>query len=101
MADVLSGYPRSAGIETAVRILSPQYIICDEILTEADCDAMITAVGSGVNLAASVHGESYDALRRQPLMKRLMEHEVFDTFVGLIPGDSGGRYRIEITGASR
>ncbi len=98
MLDILNGYPRSMGIETAVRTLSPQYIIFDEIITGDDADAAITAVGSGVNLCASVHAESYETLTRHPLVRKLNEHRVFNVFVGLIPSkEKGRRYAFQIT----
>ncbi len=100
MADVLSGYPRSLGIETAVRTLSPQYVICDEIMTSEDADAILTAVGSGVSLCASIHADSYDALVRQPIVKKLNDYGAFNVFVGLIPvKDREKRYALEITKA--
>ncbi len=98
MADYLIGYPRSTGIETAVRTLSPQYIICDEIVTTEDADALITAAGSGVRFCASMHADSYASLSRHPAAKKLKDYGAFDLFVGLIPlKDREKRYEIELT----
>lgn len=97
MIDILSGYPRSVGIENAVRALSPQYIICDEIINQSDADAIIGALGSGVHICASVHADSQEFLFRLPVVKKLCEYNAFDTYVGLIPVDDGvKRYRYEI-----
>jgi len=85
MVDILSGYPRSTGIECAIRTMAPQYLICDEIFSEADAAALLSAVGSGVNLCVSVHADSRDALFRIPAVKVLRERRAFDTYVGLIP----------------
>ncbi len=98
MLDLLRGYPRNVGIETAVRTLSPQYILCDELLTAADADAVISAHGSGVHFCASVHADSFESLMKQPLTERLRSYSVFDTYVGLLPTwEEGKRYRMEIT----
>ena len=51
--DVLNGYPRSEGIEIAVRTLSPEYIACDEITGEADFTSL--CLNSGVKLIFTVH----------------------------------------------
>lgn len=98
MIDVLSGYPRSMGIENAVRTLSPQYIICDEIINQSDIEAIIGALGSGVHICASVHADSQESLFRLPVVKKLCEHNAFDIYVGLIPTTDGvERYKYEIT----
>lgn len=96
MIDILSGYPRSVGIESAVRTLSPQYILCDEIMTEEDANAMIGALGSGVHFCASIHADSKEALFRLPIVKRLCEYHAFDLYVGLVPSENA-RYRFEIS----
>ena len=38
--DMLSGYPKHIGISIAARTLSPQVIICDEIGSRAEADAI-------------------------------------------------------------
>lgn len=97
MIDILSGYPRSTGIETAVRTLSPQYIICDEIITQNDADAVLSALGSGVNICASVHADSRDSLFELPIIKSLRSYHAFDIYAGLIPSDEPGcRYKYDI-----
>lgn len=62
--DVLSGYPKREGIMTALRVLSPEYIICDEI--GGDADAVAECMHCGVKLIATAHGGSMDELRRRP-----------------------------------
>jgi len=75
MVDILYGYPRHKGIISAVRTLSPEYIICDEIMSEADCDAIRTCIGAGIPVCASIHGDS-----REKLMKNNIIHELADDF---------------------
>ena len=64
MVDVLSGYPRSSGIIMAVQTLSPEYIICDEIITAEDVSAVKTCIGSGVYICTSVHGNSLEDVKQ-------------------------------------
>ncbi len=75
--DVLDGYPRSAGILTALRVLTPQYIICDEISTEKDVQAVLQASCCGVSFAASCHAAEAEDLYRRPVLRPLMESGVF------------------------
>ena len=44
--DVLRGYPKPAGILQAVRTLSPQVVICDELGTLAETEQLLQAVSA-------------------------------------------------------
>lgn len=77
LTDVMDGYPRAAGILTALRVLSPSCIVCDEISTPADADAVLQAAGCGVQLLASAHAASLDALRERGILQPLLDAEVF------------------------
>ena len=66
----LSAYPRSKGVEIAVRTLSPRLVITDEASTDDDISALMYALSSGVAFAASAHGTS-ESVRKTGLYKRL------------------------------
>lgn len=83
MTDVLDGYPRGAGILTALRVLSPAYIICDEIGTPEDGDAILQAQGCGCSFAASCHGNSPEDMHRRPVVEGLLRAGVFQYCVVL------------------
>ena len=63
--DVFDGYSKPLGIMTAIRVMSPQIIICDEIGSEEDFNALYQASNSGVYVAASIHSFDMDELRRK------------------------------------
>ena len=63
--DVFDGYSKPLGIMTALRVMSPQIIICDEIGSEEDFKALYQAANSGVYVAASIHSSDMDELRRK------------------------------------
>lgn len=75
--DVFDGYSRAAGILNALRVMTPHYIICDEISTEQDVQAVLQAIGCGVHFAASCHAASAEDLYRRPIIRPLMEAGVF------------------------
>lgn len=56
--DVLAGFPKREGIMTALRALSPEVIICDEI--GDDAQAVRECLFCGVKLIASAHAASID-----------------------------------------
>lgn len=86
MTDILDGYPRSAGILTALRVMTPEYIICDEISTQEDVQAVLQAYGCGVQFAASCHAGSIEDLRRRTIIRPLLETGIFQYCVFLKNG---------------
>ncbi|MCQ2456154.1 MAG: hypothetical protein MJ096_02245 [Clostridia bacterium] len=95
-ADVLTGYPRGKGIEIAVRTLSPEFIICDEIGTREDAEAIRGAAGSGVRFVASAHAGSSRELFLSPIVGGLAETGVFGAYLGLLGRTKNG-YVTELT----
>ncbi len=81
--DALSGYPRAKGIESALRTLSPQLIICDEIGSASEAEAILESSGAGVPVCASAHAGSFEELISTPHIKRLIDNNVFKYAVGL------------------
>lgn len=81
--DALSGYPRAKGMETALRTLSPQLIVCDEIGSAADAEAVRNSFGSGVPTVVTTHGETADEVRNKSYIKGLCEMGAFSHLVGL------------------
>jgi len=56
--DVLDGYPKAAGAAVAVRALSPQVVVTDEIGHPDDGAALAELARCGVKVLATCHGES-------------------------------------------
>ena len=81
--DVLVGYPRDLGIEIAVRSLGAETVICDEIGSSEDADAILQAANCGVPLIASAHAATADELLRRPAIHRLHTAGVFGAYVGI------------------
>ena len=70
MTDVLSLVEKKSGIEYAIRSMSPEYIVVDEISNE-DCEAIKKSFSYGVNIIATAHGNDYeDVLARLGLEKK-------------------------------
>ena len=79
VSDVLDACPKKEGIMLAVRSLSPQLIVCDEIGKEGDLAAVCEASRCGVAVASSIHGENLEQIhKRYPDIT-----EYFDVFVTL------------------
>lgn len=80
-ADVLRGYPKEQGLQLAIKMLSPEFLVCDE-LSPADLPAVSGAAGSGAALLASVHANRESFLTR-PLCQDLLATGAFGTVVFL------------------
>ena len=80
-ADVLKNCPKRQAFDIALRMLSPEFLICDELSAD-DLEAVRQSVFAGVPLIASVHGDREKVLRR-PLCNSLLETGAFDTIVTL------------------
>lgn len=96
LIDVLYGYPRAKGIEIATRTMSAEVIICDEIGSADEANAILSAQNSGVPLIASAHADSLRSLFMRPNIKLLREHGIFRYYVGLSREISKRDFRFEI-----
>lgn len=68
--DALCGVEKSDGIFLALRSLSPEIIICDEIGN--DGAAIEQAMFCGVKLVASAHADSIDQLKKRPATRDIL-----------------------------
>ncbi len=68
--DILSGYPRQEGMSIALRTLSPELIMCDEI--GGDFSAVEQCLSCGVKLTATVHAGSMYELEQRSETARLL-----------------------------
>ncbi|MBR2735032.1 MAG: hypothetical protein IKE05_02410 [Clostridia bacterium] len=91
LCDVMNAFPKSVGIEMAVRCLSPECIICDEIGGENDMDELIKCANCGVNLIASVHAKNKDDFFRKNISKTLISKCGFENLVFLGSGQNAGK----------
>ncbi|MCI1964686.1 MAG: Flp pilus assembly complex ATPase component TadA [Oscillospiraceae bacterium] len=95
--DVLDGYPKAEGIILAVRTLSPEIIICDEIGSGREVAAVEQGLNTGVNLIASIHAGSAEELMRRKQALNLLQTGAFGTVAILDasrgPGKIAGIYK--------
>ncbi len=81
--DILTLYPKAIGTEIAVRTLSPDIIVLDEIGTEDEARALLSGFNSGVDFIATAHGGSFSEVLRRPNIKTLVNSGVFKKAVVL------------------
>lgn len=81
--DVLTGYPKGEGMNIALRTLSPELIVCDEIGGEAEAAAIRMSLNAGTAVLATAHAGNLDSLMRRPQIRSLIEEGAFDYLVQL------------------
>lgn len=94
--DVITGCPKSQGIDTVLRTMGPTCIAVDEITSEQDTLALIHAAFCGVKLLATAHAESIYDLKRRPVYRKLLESAVFDHVLLLQSDKSWKQERIKL-----
>ncbi|MCD7722366.1 MAG: hypothetical protein LUH82_00225 [Clostridiales bacterium] len=76
--DVITYFSKSDGIEMAVRTMSPEVIVCDEISRRREVLAMADGFCSGVKFAVSVHASSFGEMISKPVIKSLVMMNEFE-----------------------
>ncbi len=89
--DVLTGYPKSCAILTAVKTMSPQVIACDEIASDSELEAIAQGANSGITFVVTVHASGFEELIRRRQVEKLLEIGCFETVVLLKGGGEPGK----------
>ena len=84
MCDILDAYSRGDGFDHAVRCLSPDLIICDEIGNENDAREILRA-------RESAHCSDLESLRKRSELWKLVQSGIFENVVFLGTGESLGQ----------
>ncbi|MBE6768811.1 MAG: hypothetical protein E7549_07885 [Ruminococcaceae bacterium] len=79
--DVLGGFSKTQGIEQALRTLSPEGIVFDELGGTEDVEALARCVHGGVATLGSIHAENTAVLKKRATLRPLTEMGAWDVFV--------------------
>ncbi len=85
--DVLYGYPKTKGISMAVRTLSPDVIICDEVCSEEEINAIIEYMNTGVVFILTIHANNMNELKMKNIYKKLLINGCIENIVMLKGND--------------
>jgi stage III sporulation protein AA len=88
--DVLDNCPKGEGIMMAIRSMSPEVVVCDEIGTYKDIESIIMALNSGVRLITTIHGFGVEDLYKRKVFDEIIENHVFHRAVVLSTRDGAG-----------
>ncbi len=94
--DILDGYGKADGILQAIRGLSPQVIVCDELGNPEDYESVRSGVNAGVRMVASVHAGNISEVAENRRVRMLLDTGAFSHVAVLRGvGEIGGVYRAE------
>lgn len=77
-SDIFNSYNKYEGIMTAVKVMSPMILVCDEIGSKEDLKALEYAINSGVKLIATCHAQDFEQLKHRTIISKLLKEKVFD-----------------------
>lgn len=81
--DVLDCCPKAKGMMMLIRSMSPQVIAVDEIGGRDDLEAMEYVMNCGCKIVATVHGQSFEDVKRKPVLREMVEARVFERYIVL------------------
>ncbi len=94
--DVIENVTKSIGMKIAVRTMTPQVIVADEIGTTEDIDAINYAMCSGVKGIFTAHGGNIDEMKKNEILNKLYQQKVFERIIFLEKmGKVGKIYKLD------
>ncbi|MCI8360514.1 MAG: Flp pilus assembly complex ATPase component TadA [Clostridiales bacterium] len=70
--DILTGCPKALGIEMAVRSMSPELVVFDELGTTEETEAVTRCLHAGAAAVTTIHADSLAGLCRRPQAMELL-----------------------------
>ena len=92
--DILTGYKKSAGLEIAVRTMSPDLVMIDEI-GAGEAESVAAVLLSGVPIVATAHAGNKDELFAKSGLRSIIEMGAFDCFVGISYAQTGYELNVD------
>lgn len=81
--DILDNCLKKEGLIMAIRSLSPEVLICDEIGNKGDIEALLLAFNSGVNIITTIHGFTIEDLYKRNVFLELLDNRILDRVIVL------------------
>ena len=88
-SDVIDNVPKSIGINMLIRSMAPQIIVCDEIGSKEDVEAIEKMVCSGVKGIFTAHAGTLQEVFQNINLKRLVELKLIRKVIVLDANEKG------------
>jgi stage III sporulation protein AA len=94
-SDVINNVPKSIGINMLIRSMGPQIIVCDEIGTKEDIEAIEKATLSGVKGIFTVHASTIKEIKENPNLSKLIQNKLIQKIIVLDSINKGQVLEVE------
>ena len=81
--DIIDNTSKAIGIKMLIRSMAPQVIVADEIGKKEDIEAINYAISSGVKGIFSAHGDTFEDLKENNILKELINDYIFERIIFL------------------
>lgn len=88
--DVVSGASKKFAFTNGIRVLRPDVIITDEVMSEEDVWSCINAINSGVKVIASIHANNIREIEEKEGFSGIIKSRCFERYVILSNKESVG-----------
>lgn len=95
MVDIIGGMSKEKSIETALRIFSPEVILCDEIGNEKEARALLQCGTGGCLVIATAHGNEKKDVMIRPSLRLLIEEGLF-SYLAILRRKESEHYATEL-----
>ena len=95
-SDVVNNVPKPIGINMLIRSMGPQIIICDEIGSKEDIEAIEMATLSGVKGVFTAHASNIEEIKQNSNLNKLIEKKIIQRIVILDAQNKGKIKHVEI-----
>lgn len=82
-SDIVISKNSAAAIKNAIRVMNPEFIVLDEIMSESEIEGVIFGTRCGVKMILSIHIGYKNEIREKKFIKRLVHDEVVNKAVYL------------------
>ena len=93
---VYRGYTKQSAFEAAVRTMSPDVIVTDEIANEDESKQILKYQNCGVSIIATTHASSFERLIERPFIRPLYDSKCFDFYCGINRKKGSSSYTFNI-----
>ncbi len=91
--DVLDGCPKVEGMRMLIRSMAPEVLAVDEIGSKDDFLALEEALGAGVSILCTVHGQDLEDCYKKPILKHMLQQRWFERIIILSNKPQAGTVR--------
>lgn len=92
-SDIFNGYPKGEGIMQALRSMSPEVIVFDEVSTDSDIKSIKEGLNAGVCIISSIHAGSIEELINRKQFRELINTGAFKKIVMLETRENPGHVK--------